>query len=365
MYIFGTNIDLNKNEAKKFRVENALNFPSVVSADKGYTFFHTGQNLPYMYDGSSWLALANQPGSGISGIQTQDDGVTVITSSQALNFTGAGVVVTDLGSGVTGISITGGDGGSAAIEILDEGNGDGYIVSGSDRTKHGNVGFHSFDFTWSDDDSEPYGALANYTGAFGQYNAITGVAGFGAGYYNRVGGFSSASFGTENYNPDGDNYCMLFGRHNRTIYDYGMMLGLALHTSSAGMTAVGQANIERTLNDGINQPDAPMFVVGIGSVIVGPNSADVRKDGFEVIYNGEVNAVSLTNVIIDAESTGKTVITRNYLTRGFIVSGLPSGTVGDRAYVTDANATTFMSTVSGGGSNIVPVFYNGTNWVIA
>ncbi len=50
----------------------------------------------------------------------------------------------------------------------------------------------------------------------------------------------------------------------------------------------------------------------------------------------------------------------------YIVSGLPSaGNAGRRAFVTDANSTTFMSTVAGGGSNIVPVFDDGTNWKIA
>jgi hypothetical protein len=32
--------------------------------------------------------------------------------------------------------------------------------------------------------------------------------------------------------------------------------------------------------------------------------------------------------------------------------------------VTDANATTFLSTVAAGGANIVPVISNGTAWVI-
>jgi hypothetical protein len=32
--------------------------------------------------------------------------------------------------------------------------------------------------------------------------------------------------------------------------------------------------------------------------------------------------------------------------------------------VTDATATTFHSIVAGTGSNIVPVFYDGTNWRI-
>lgn len=49
------------------------------------------------------------------------------------------------------------------------------------------------------------------------------------------------------------------------------------------------------------------------------------------------------------------------------VSGLPSASTagaGSRAVVTDATATTFASTVTGGGANTVPVFSDGTNWVI-
>jgi hypothetical protein len=47
------------------------------------------------------------------------------------------------------------------------------------------------------------------------------------------------------------------------------------------------------------------------------------------------------------------------------VSGLPTdATQGDRRMVTDANATTFASVVAGGGSNIVPVYWDGSDWRI-
>jgi hypothetical protein len=49
------------------------------------------------------------------------------------------------------------------------------------------------------------------------------------------------------------------------------------------------------------------------------------------------------------------------------VSALPAAaTAGDgaRAFVTDATATTFASVVSGGGSNKVPVYSDGTDWLI-
>ncbi len=49
------------------------------------------------------------------------------------------------------------------------------------------------------------------------------------------------------------------------------------------------------------------------------------------------------------------------------VAQLPSAATagaGARSFVTDATATTFLSVVSGGGSNKVPVVSDGTNWLI-
>ena len=36
-----------------------------------------------------------------------------------------------------------------------------------------------------------------------------------------------------------------------------------------------------------------------------------------------------------------------------------------RTYVTDALAPVALATVSGGGAVTVPVFYNGSNWIVA
>ena len=51
----------------------------------------------------------------------------------------------------------------------------------------------------------------------------------------------------------------------------------------------------------------------------------------------------------------------------YTVATLPSAvtsSVGARAFVSDATATTFASTVAGGGANKVPVYSDGTNWKI-
>lgn len=50
--------------------------------------------------------------------------------------------------------------------------------------------------------------------------------------------------------------------------------------------------------------------------------------------------------------------------RVFTVGTLPTGIAGARAFVSDANATTFASIVAGGGANGVPVYSDGTNWRI-
>lgn len=47
----------------------------------------------------------------------------------------------------------------------------------------------------------------------------------------------------------------------------------------------------------------------------------------------------------------------------YTVATLPTGATGDLAYVTDALAPTAGTTVVGGGAVVIPVFFNGTNWV--
>lgn len=48
---------------------------------------------------------------------------------------------------------------------------------------------------------------------------------------------------------------------------------------------------------------------------------------------------------------------------GYTVATLPAGTVGDTAYVTDAMAPAFLTTLVGGGAVTSPAFYDNTNWV--
>ena len=71
------------------------------------------------------------------------------------------------------------------------------------------------------------------------------------------------------------------------------------------------------------------------------------------------------NVGIGTSSpTGKLDVAGTIKTLGYTVATLPTGVVGARAYVTNALAPTFGATVVTGGAITIPVFYNGTNWIV-
>lgn len=68
------------------------------------------------------------------------------------------------------------------------------------------------------------------------------------------------------------------------------------------------------------------------------------------------NSVSVAGAI-----SATTTIT----TGGYTVETLPAGVTGDRAYVTDATAPTYLGALTGGGAVVCPVFKNATTWVSA
>lgn len=81
-----------------------------------------------------------------------------------------------------------------------------------------------------------------------------------------------------------------------------------------------------------------------------------------IVYNSTLTPLSGT------VSIGSTAVIASTLkTIAVAVASLPtcdSNAKGTRHFVTDANATTFMSTVAAGGANNVPVVCDGTNWKI-
>ncbi len=85
----------------------------------------------------------------------------------------------------------------------------------------------------------------------------------------------------------------------------------------------------------------------------------------QLIFNDAGTTTGSPNLTFD--TTTNTITTTVIKTTPVTVANLPAASVvgaGARAYVTNANTTTFLATVGAGGSNSVPVVSNGTNWVV-
>ncbi len=89
---------------------------------------------------------------------------------------------------------------------------------------------------------------------------------------------------------------------------------------------------------------------------------------------GTLSSLVLQSPVAVASGTGAQTPTTGLTIKGgcairpsYTVANLPAAATvgaGAMAWVTDANATTFLGTVAGGGANKVPVSCDGTNWLI-
>lgn len=109
---------------------------------------------------------------------------------------------------------------------------------------------------------------------------------------------------------------------------------------------------------------------GDNNIIIGYNAAgsSLTVSNEITLGNGNVSAFRIPGVALTVTEVPGSLSGAGYINNGTTtVSGLPAASTagaGARAFVTDATATTFASTVAGGGANSVPVYSDGTNWKI-
>jgi hypothetical protein len=383
-HIFGQNIDLNKNEALKLRLENLLSAPSLTAGDAGYVYHNTASNGFFGWNGTAWVDLGAS-GAGTYVLPTAStvllggvkiDGTTitiaagVISASPSLISSGLESVTENAKTGWRFIGETAGDNinryriGQKAI--------DGMLFDGSSlgapdvpALPYGTKSTNGIHFGVDNKDNGQFNTII--IGAVNQTNAYAFATIFGG--FNNIGyGYGDTCIGSYNTtSPSNVNsFLTAIGHNVRMNASFGGVgLGLALTNNSNGSVVVGTSNTLWT--GGGTAADRPMFQVGIGTTFTpsGRWTSNVRQDGFTVKKNGLVIGDSLTIALITGEATGRVFITREYLRRAYTVATLPAGVVGDRVYVTDATAPTYNGTLTGGGAVTIPVFYNGTIWVSA
>lgn len=233
---------------------------------------------------------------------------------------------------------------STGLEILDEGNGNGWRLIGRDAANYGDIGLGAIDFVTSSGPSSGMGARGNYSigagydnridadysavfgldnvsieGTFGSTHFISGVENtnyawtygtINVGYLNEIGTSGSTGGG----NPVGW-YSGTLGAYNELYGGRGSyLLGSGLLHGGAFCTVVGAANVDITnttanqnwapSNDGSN----PGFIVGIGDVNSSTPASPsfTRRNGFIVWRDGTAELPTASTTEID--SRGDTAI---------------------------------------------------------
>lgn len=210
----------------------------------------------------------------------------------------------------------------------------------------------------------------------GRRNTAVGVYALSlltTGYENtsigvHAGGTITTNFGNTFLGYAAGSASLPTGNRNTCVGSGSLANGTGANTGNAN-TAIGFATLQN-----INTADQ-CVAVGFSAGKYANNSRQLFIDNFDrtdisgcqnigLIYGrGESTAAAQVlhlnaNVRIGAGNAP-------------VVSGLPAATTGlrgFRGYVTDASAAytsaNLGSTVAGGGANVVPVFCNGTNWII-
>jgi len=96
---------------------------------------------------------------------------------------------------------------------------------------------------------------------------------------------------------------------------------------------------------------------------VGTNTTQIATTAF-VLANATGASLSANNTFTGQNTfSDYTTLGAPITLKSYTVATLPEGNAGDIAYVTDATSPTYLGTLTGGGSVVCPVFYNGTAWV--
>lgn len=85
-----------------------------------------------------------------------------------------------------------------------------------------------------------------------------------------------------------------------------------------------------------------------------------------VLYLGETSATNVVQgfTIFDNLEVKGNIILKGKIDSVYTAASIPAGQLGMRAMVTDATSAVFNTPYTGGGINVVPVFNNGSVWMI-
>ena len=157
---------------------------------------------------------------------------------------------------------------------------------------------------------------------------------FGGGVTQTLGSIVNALAGGQDFKINAQGT----GGTNQNGGNLYLMSGSATGTGSSDL--IFQTATAGATGTTVRNPTTKMTIKGSGNVGIGTTTPTTALD-----VVGTIKASATIRL------------------PGYTVATLPTGTIGDTAYVTDALAPTFLATIVGGGAVKTPVFYNGSAWI--
>ena len=141
--------------------------------------------------------------------------------------------------------------------------------------------------------------------------------------------------------------------------------------SNNSLAALNTAN--NVLDDGSGNASVAN-VLSVAAGITNQTGMRIASDPTGVYQEADPNGTGI-NAFYVTGLGGATLVLYKVLADNFYVTGtvqlgvftvatLPAGTEGMKAIVSDATSPTFLGALTGGGTVVCPVFYNGTAWVV-
>lgn len=319
------------------------------STDNFLTFASKG----YLGVGSNYFQVLAQAGVALSFVSDASTALSFALTSNAATF-------------ASRVNINGAaDNASYALNVNGEALINGLVVGRGAGSVNNNVAFGetslSANTTGNNNTAIGKNTLKNTT--IGQLNTAVGRAAL----ENNISNSNNTAIGYANMqNTIGDDNTAigLSGlQSNTTGYSntaIGRGAGYGFSGGSASSNTTGYYNIFIGHGAiGLSGSDNNEIVIGTATTGKGSNSVSIGTAATtnQNLY-GRVNingATDNANVALN--------VTGGIKTSGYTVATLPTGVTGLMAYVTDALAPTYNTTIVGGGAITVPVFYNGAAWV--
>lgn len=153
--------------------------------------------------------------------------------------------------------------------------------------------------------------------------------------------------------------------------DYAIAIGVGAGGRDQQADAIAIGTAAGSNNQGINSiaigRSAGVNNQANNSIVINASNTTIDGNTANALFIKPIrNSLNDQTLVYDT-STGEISYTNYIKTVSTVVGSLTAAATvgaGTRAFVTDANTTTFLAIVGGGGANSVPVVSDGTNWLV-